>query len=219
MTVGLLVSVAACPGLITSRHSLAGESFDTVLPDAQSFSHHDAASAAAAPLPNAMPQAPVGNKLFPEIKEEVESLDSKEQLQESCQNTDSPSHWLNVVSSSHQPEEVRKPVCNDWSLENGQLRAAELESELASRSEEFQQLSAHLLQATRQLAVVGQPVQAPGATQVEIAGKAVHGNKIMHGILLLMLAGTCWMLLTALKAYPVTSQQQADNAYTAEQVR
>lgn len=217
LTLALLACVAACPGLITSVRSLAGESHVTAFPDAQSTTNQAAASAA--DLANTVPQASASSKLFPEIKEDVESLYSKEQLQEACQDTDSPSPWLNDTPSNDLPEQVSKPVYSNWMLENSLLRAAELESELASRREENQQLSAHLLQATRQLAVVGQPVQPPGAAPIDIAGKSFHGNKIVYRLLLLLLAGACWPFLGTLKAHTVTSQQQSDNANGAEQVR
>ena len=214
--VGVLASILETthPSLMASSFSSAAKTLSPVVPNSQTFVNEHAASAVN--LPTTMPLEAATSKLFTEFRQQVEAMDSNDMLQEPDHDDDNHRTWLCGPSQhQHAGSNVRS---NTWALEDSQLRAAELECDLASMHEESQQLSAHLLQAARQLAAVGQPVKLPQAQQTEPAQTLFHSNTVVLGMLLLVLAWTLWALLTAPTQYPRTAQRQATKPINAEQV-
>lgn len=69
-------------------------------------------------------------------------------------------HSLQQSKALSPTPDAQDPGIN-WSLENSLLRAAELDCELANMRDQNQQLCAHVLSASRQLAAIGLPVQPP----------------------------------------------------------
>lgn len=202
-------ATTAHPSMIASSCRSAAEVLFPVIPYDQTYGNADAVSAVVTPT-TAMPQQSVTTKLFPEIKQKVEAVNSNAQPQEPYHNHDSRRKaFLGSIQCSLGGSKVGS---TNWALEDSLLRAAELQSGLASMHEENQQLSAHLLQAARQLAAVGQPVQLPEAQQTELVQGLSPSSAAVLGMLLLMLPWALWGLLTSARRTPVTAQQQATNA-------
>lgn len=205
-------AATAHPSIVASSCRSAAEALFPVVPYGQTYGNADAVSAVITPT-TTMPQQPVTTKLFPEIKQEEEAVNSNAQPQEPHHNDDS--HRKSLLRSSQCPLGGSRVDATKWALEDSLLRAAELQSDLASVHEENQQLSAHLLQAARQLAAVGQPVQLPETQQTELVQGLSSSSTAVLGMLLLMLPWALWGLLIAARRTPVTAQQQATNADNA----
>lgn len=203
-------AATAHPSIIILSCRSAAEALFPVVPYSQTFGDEDAVSAMNMST-TTTPQQPVTSKLFPEIKQEVEALDSNVQPQEP--NDDS--HRNSLLGSSQCSFGGSRVYSTNWALEDTWLRAAELESDLASMHEENQQLSAHLLQAARQLAAVGQPVQLPEAQQTEPVQDLSSRQAAVLVMLLLMLPWALWGLLTSARRTPVTLRQQPTEADSA----
>lgn len=188
----------------------AAKALFPLVPYGQTYSNEDAVI-----MPTTtVSDQPFANNLFPEIKQEVAAMEGSAQPQQA--HRDGGSHSTLLLESVL---DSRVGSRANWALEDSLLRAAELESDLASKHEENQQLSAHLLQAARQLAAVGQPVQLPEAQQTNRVQEWYPINTALLGTLLLMLTWTLWRLLTSPYREPITAQQLApcaDNA--AEEV-
>ena len=203
-------AATAYPSLVISSCKSAAEALFPVVLYSQTYADEDAVSAVNMPT-TTMPQQPVTSKLFPEIKQQVEALDSNVQPQEPNDDI----HRNLLLGSSQCSLSSSRVNSTNWALEDSWLRAAKLESDLASMHEENQQLSAHLLQAARQLAAVGQPVQLPEAPQTEPVQGLSSRKAAVLGMLLLVLPWALWGLLTSARQTPVTVQQQATNADSA----
>ena len=199
--------------VLASSCRSAAEALFPVVPYSHTYGNEDAVSAVDMPTIT-MPQQPVTSKLFPEIKQQVAALDSHAQPQQPYDSDDSHSSKLQM-GSSHCSIGGSRVDSSNWALEDSLLRAAELESDLASIREENQQLSAHLLQAARQLAAVGQPVQVPEAQQIVPVLGLFSSSTAVLGLLMLILTWTLWRLLTSATQNPATAQQQATNADNA----
>ena len=109
----------------------------------------------------------------------------------------------------------------DWSFEDSSLKAAELECELAQLREENQQLSAHVLSATRQLASIGQAVQLPHSdTLLAHHRHLVPAGMLWTAVILLVLSvivfGVClaWKRVSSKSAKPAV-----DGILESEQAR
>ena len=199
-------------GAIASSCRSAAEALFPVVPYSQTYSNEDAESAVATPT-TTMLQQPVTSKPFPEINQQVTVVDSHAQRQQPFHKDDSDSKLQTGLSQCLIGGS--RVNSSNWALEDSLLRAAELESALASMREDSLQLSAHLLQAARQLAAVGQPVQLPTAQQTEPFMGLFSNSTAVFGMLLLILTWTLWRLLTSAMQNPATVQQQAINADNA----
>lgn len=164
----------------------------------------------------------VSEALFPEIKHDVEALSSKVNSHDTPEVTDSSTNsmWSLFKLPAKPPETGSRAEHVNWPLENSLLRAAELESDLASMRSENQQLSAHLLSAARQLAAVGQPVHLPqdGQSPVSTASKLVSGSKAAAAMLGLSLAALIWAVVALRTGCPRCKEHVAEEHFSAEQV-
>lgn len=208
---GAFISLATHPMLTASSFSSAAEALFPVVPYSQISSSKDTDSVLNT-LTISMPQQSDGHKL-PPVQPEDKMLDSNAQWQEPDHGA--TEHRHPVLQASQPGGSV---LSIHWALEDSLLKAAELESNLASMRQENQQLSAHLLHAARQLAAVGQPVQLPQARQLEPAQNLFLRYTLVTCMLLLMLTWALWALLTAAKRFPATAQQPAAKNPDAEEV-
>ena len=185
----------------------AAEALFPLVPYGQTYGTEDAVN-----MPTTtVPDQPFANNLFPEIKQAVAAMDGSAHPQQAHHNDGNHSMLLlgPVLDSRGGSRTI-------WALEDSLLRAAELECDLASIKEEHQQLSAHLLQAARQLAAVGQPVQLPEAQPAKHVQELYPINTALFGmLLLLMLTWTLWRLLVSANRDPNTAEQLAPCADSA----
>lgn len=213
LIVGAITSLATRPLLTASSFSSAAEALFPVVPYSQVYSSEKSVSAMNT-LDASVPQQSVGASVSPEFQQELERTASSPQWQEiDVDNSDNHTHWVCESSQIN----GSAPTIN-WALEDTLLKAAELESNLASMRQENQQLSAHLLHAARQLAAVGQPVQLPQAQQHEGFQNWSSRGTMVTCMLLLMLTWPLWAFLRAAEQPTTNVQQPPANKDAAEQV-
>lgn len=199
--------------LTASSFSSAAEELFPVVPYSHVYSSMEPVSVVST-VDASVPHQSVVANVSPEFHQELERTVSIPQWQElDFDDSDNHTHWLYESSQFS----GSAPTIN-WALEDSLLKAAELESNLASMRQENQQLSAHLLHAARQLAAVGQAVQLPQAQQHEGLQSVSPRGTMVTCMLLLMLTWPLWAFLRAAKPLPTSVQQPPVNKSAAEQV-
>ncbi|KAL3158899.1 hypothetical protein ABBQ32_011614 [Trebouxia sp. C0010 RCD-2024] len=213
LIVGACISLATHPMLTASSFSSAAEELFPVVPYSHVYSSMEPVSVVST-VDASVPHQSVVANVSPEFHQELERTVSIPQWQElDFDDSDNHTHWLYESSQFS----GSAPTIN-WALEDSLLKAAELESNLASMRQENQQLSAHLLHAARQLAAVGQAVQLPQAQQHEGLQSVSPRGTMVTCMLLLMLTWPLWAFLRAAKPLPTSVQQPPVNKSAAEQV-
>ncbi|DBB01748.1 TPA: hypothetical protein ACH3X1_000371 [Trebouxia sp. C0004] len=170
-------------------------------------------------LPNsAKKSVPASDALFPEIKHNVQERSGSLAAQEHAP-PQTGSGWSLFRNAEQLPKAIARPV--DWALEHSLLRTAELECDLAVVHDENQQLSAHLLSASRQLAAIGQTVQLPQDGQAPAPTVQLNQNKAAAAaaVLLLSLACISCAIWAMTKGCSRCSNQETSQHNFAQQVQ